>query len=961
MAVVGHHQPGQCSDRVRATNEDSPPPAARNHRDARQTAGRQPLSVEEGRCQVTTVLPETDAAGLSSQLVYRFGGGQADGSGSDRNLLGGKGAGLAEMSGLGIPVPPGFTITTSVCNAYYDADRTYPDGLEPDVRAGLAHVEEIAGASFGDAENPLLVSVRSGARVSMPGMMDTILNLGLNDEIAEGLARATGNPRFAYDSYRRFVQMYGEVVMGVAKVDETDGDPFEELLDAKKAARGVEIDTELGADDLRALVTEFKALILERAGQDFPTDPWEQLWGAIGAVFSSWDNPRARIYRQLNGYSDDWGTAVSVQAMVFGNLGDDCATGVLFTRDPSTGERALFGEFLVNAQGEDVVAGIRTPQPITIAVRQPDDPPSLEETMPQAFGELAEACETLEQHFRDMQDIEFTIQQERLWILQTRGGKRSGRAMLKIAADMVAEGALTEYEALRRLDPGQLTELLHPIFAAGAPRHVIATGLPASPGAAVGRVVLTPADAVDWAARGERVVLVRDETSPEDIEGMKDAAAILTARGGMTSHAAVVARGMGKCCVTGCGALRIDYASRTFSVEAPDGRSVTVAQGDTLSIDGSTGEVILGALPLAEAEFPPEYEKVMRWVDDTRRLDVRANADTPEDAERARAFGAEGIGLCRTEHMFFGPDRILAVRQMILATTEPERREALDKILPMQREDFIGILRAMAGLPVTIRLLDPPLHEFLPQTQEERCELASTLGIEMADVEARVDALREFNPMLGHRGVRLAITYPEIYEVQVRAIIEAACELDAEGVDVSPEIMIPLVGMDEELRQLRERTVAVAEQVFEERGQRIEYTIGTMIELPRACILADRIAKHADFFSFGTNDLTQTTFGLSRDDAGRFLSEYLRRGVMPVDPFVELDQDGVGGLVKLGIERGRATKPGLKIGICGEHGGDPSSVAFCHAEGFDYVSCSPFRVPIARLAAAQAALDTDEG
>ena len=909
---------------------------------------------------MTTVLPETETAGLSAQLVYRFGGGQAEGSGDDRNLLGGKGAGLAEMSGLGIPVPPGFTLTTAVCNAYYDHDHTYPAGLEDEVRAGLAHVEKIAGTTFGDADDPLLVSVRSGARVSMPGMMDTILNLGLNDETAEGLARASGNARFAYDSYRRFVQMYGEVVMGVGKLDETDSDPFEELLNAKKQANAVELDTDLDADALRELVSEFKALIRERTGQEFPSDPWDQLWGAIGAVFSSWDNPRARIYRELNGYSDAWGTAVNVQAMVFGNLGEDCATGVFFTRDPSTGERAIFGEFLINAQGEDVVAGIRTPRPITVAARRASDPLSLEEAMPEAYGELAAACNTLEQHFRDMQDIEFTIQQGRLWILQTRGGKRSGMAMLKIAVDMVSEGALTEDEALRRLDPEQLNELLHPVFASGATRDVIATGLPASPGAAVGRVVFTPADAVDWAARGERVVLVRDETSPEDIEGMKDAAAILTVRGGMTSHAAVVARGMGKCCVTGCGALRIDFEARTFTVDVPDRDAVTVQQGDTLSIDGSTGEVILGALPLAEAEFPPEYDAVMRWVDEARRLDVRANADTPEDAVRARAFGAQGIGLCRTEHMFFGPDRILAVRQMILATNEAERRTALAQILPMQREDFVGIMHAMAGFPVTIRLLDPPLHEFLPQTRAERNELASTLGLEVADIEARVAALREFNPMLGHRGVRLAITYPEIYEVQVRAIIEAACDLDAEGVEVAPEIMIPLVGMEEELRALRARTIAVADQVFEERDRRIEYTIGTMIELPRACILADRIAEHADFFSFGTNDLTQTTFGLSRDDAGRFLPEYVRQHVLPVDPFVELDREGVGALVRFGIERGRQTKPGLKVGICGEHGGDPSSVAFCHAEGFDYVSCSPFRVPIARLAAAQAALESDE-
>ncbi len=797
----------------------------------------------------------------------------------------------------------------------------------------------------------------------MPGMMDTILNLGLNDETAAGLAERSGNPRFAYDSYRRFVQMYGDVVLGVSRADDTEEDPFEALLNEKKHDRGVIIDTDLDADALRELVGEYKALVQERTGAPFPEDPWQQLWGAIGAVFDSWETPRAVFYREMNGYPSSWGTAVNVQAMVFGNLGDDCATGVLFTRHPSTGERRIFGEFLVNAQGEDVVAGTRTPQSIAKAGRLPDDPPSLEESMPEVYRQIAESCDNLERHFQDMQDIEFTVQQRKLWILQTRSGKRSGQAMVKIAVDMVEEGLIDQTEALRRMDPDQLNELLHPVFdqasATYEQRTVIATGLGASPGAAVGRVVFTSGDAVQWAERGEDVILVRDETSPEDIEGMKDARAILTARGGMTSHAAVVARGMGKCCVTGCSALELDYPNRQFSVDVPGHGPMTVSEGDTISVDGTTGEVILDALPLAEAVFPPEYERLMTWVDERRRLRVRANADTPDDAERARNFGAEGIGLCRTEHMFFGTDRILAVRQMILSRTEEERREALEKILPFQRDDFLGILRAMAGYPVTIRLLDPPLHEFLPHSKSEIEELAASLGLTADDVARRVESLREFNPMLGHRGVRLAITYPEIYEVQVRAIIEAACQLEREGLHVEPEIMIPLVGIETELEQLRELTEATAERVFEECGARVPYTVGTMIELPRACVVADRIAEHADFFSFGTNDLTQTTFGLSRDDAGRFLPAYVKQQILPNDPFVVLDQDGVGGLVKLGIERGRSTKPDLKVGICGEHGGEPSSVAFCHRADLNYVSCSPYRVPIARLAAAQAALEAE--
>ena len=909
---------------------------------------------------MTTTSKPSAAQQFTEGMVHFFGDGGGHGSRALRDLLWGKGAGLAEMSSLGIPVPPGFTITTEVCNAFYALGRTFPAGLAEEVAANLKLVEDRVGTKFGDPSNPLLVSVRSGARVSMPGMMDTILNLGLNDATAEGLAARSGNARFAYDSYRRFVQMYGDVVLGVSKESETDHDPFEVLLSAKKRDRGVDVDTDLDAAALKELVAEFKALVLERTGQPFPNDPNEQLWGAIGAVFNSWETPRAVVYRAMHNYPDTWGTAVNVQAMVFGNLGDDCATGVLFTRDPSAGDRYIFGEFLVNAQGEDVVAGTRTPQPIAKAARRADGPLSLEEAMPEAYVELAKACATLERHFRDMQDIEFTIQQGRLWVLQTRNGQRGGLAMVKIAVDMVDEGLLTSDEAILRVAPEQLDELLHPVFDKKAPEYesrvVLTTGLGASPGAAVGKVVFTPGDAVQWAARGEDVILVRDETSPEDIEGMKDASAILTARGGMTSHAAVVARGMGKCCVTGCDALQIDYAHREFTVRVEGRGEVVVREGDILSIDGTTGEVIAGPLPLAEAVFPPEYDRLMAWVDQARTLRVRANADTPEDADRARSFGAEGIGLCRTEHMFFGADRILAVRQMILSQTETERRAALEKILPFQREDFHGILKSMAGFPVTIRLLDPPLHEFLPHTSQEITELAHHLGLRSADVERRVEGLREFNPMLGHRGVRLAITFPEIYEVQVRAIMEAACDLRTEGVDVEPEIMIPLVGMEAELEELRALTVQTASQVLTERGVTIPYTIGTMIELPRACVIADRIALHADFFSFGTNDLTQTTFGLSRDDAGRFLPSYIKRHVLERDPFVELDREGVGGLIRLAIEKGRATKPDLKLGICGEHGGNPPSVAFCHEAGLNYVSCSPYRVPIARLAAAQAAL-----
>ena len=909
---------------------------------------------------MTTLSHVSAASPLGAQLVYFFGGDQTDGNGRMRELLGGKGAGLAEMSSLGIPVPPGFTITTEVCNAFYQLGREYPEALADQVRAGIVHIERAVGARFGDPANPLLVSVRSGARVSMPGMMDTVLNLGLSEETAEGLAVRSGRPRFAYDSYRRFVQMYGDVVLGLKPSSATERDPFEELLDAKKRQQGVALDTELDAEALHELVQEFKALIRERTGVEFPDDPWVQLWGAVGAVFQSWENPRAMAYRAMHGYPSSWGTAVNVQAMVFGNLGDDCATGVTFTRHPATGERRMFGEFLVNAQGEDVVAGIRTPQPINAADVKDATEISMEDSLPELYRELVAAGDRLEKHFRDMQDIEFTIQQGKLWILQTRAGKRTGRAMVTVAADLVEEGMIDESEALRRQEPERLEELLHPAFDRSQGSTVIARGIGASPGAAVGRVVFTAEAAADASAGGEATILVRVETSPEDVVGMREAAGILTARGGSTSHAAVVARGWGKCCVVGCGALEIDYQTGRFSVEVPGQGRVTVQAGDIISIDGTTGEVMLGALPLVDPVLPPEYDLLMGWADRVRRLRVRTNADTPEDADRARRFGAEGVGLCRTEHMFFGEDRILAVRQMILAEDEAGRRAALSKILPIQRADFRGILRAMAGLPVTIRLLDPPLHEFLPREAGELASVAGAIGVSVDDVRRRVDALHEFNPMLGHRGVRLAITYPEIYEVQVQAIMEAACELRAEGIDAQPEIMIPLVGTSEELRILREQTVAVAERVLAASGSHVAYSIGTMIELPRACVVAGEIAEHADFFSFGTNDLTQTTFGLSRDDSGRFLPAYLAQQVLASDPFVHLDREGVGGLIRIGVERGRAARPGLKVGICGEHGGDPSSIEFCHQQGFDYVSCSPYRVPIARLAAAQAALAEPE-
>ncbi len=894
-----------------------------------------------------------------AKFVYAFGGGRAEGNAEMRALLGGKGANLAEMAGLGLPVPPGFTITTDVCLYHYRHGQSYPPGLRAEVEKHLAQVEKLVGRRFGDPQNPLLVSVRSGARASMPGMMDTILNLGLNQDTVEGLIRQSGDARFAYDSYRRFVQMYGDVVLGLKPETPESPDPFAALLDAKKRQRGIELDTELSADDLQELVAEYLALVRQRTGTDFPGDPHDQLWGAIGAVFRSWNNPRAITYRKLNRIPEDWGTAVNVQAMVFGNLGSDCATGVAFTRNPSTGEKQLYGEFLVNAQGEDVVAGIRTPQQITLAASRewarrqgiPEQEraaryPSLEEALPRCYRELQRICKRLERHYRDIQDIEFTIERGRLWMLQTRNAKRTAQAAVRAAVDMVREGLIDKKTAVLRVRPEDLDQLLHPSLRPDSPRDLLAKGLPASPGAATGKVVFTAEGAERMAAEGEKVILVRMETSPEDIHGMHAAQAILTARGGMTSHAAVVARGMGKCCVAGCGELEIDYEREEFRV----GDRI-IRKGEWITLDGSTGEVYAGQVPLVEPQWSPEFDQFMRWADGFRRLGVRANADTPQDAALARRFGAEGIGLCRTEHMFFEADRIDAVREMILAPDRPARERALAKIKPMQKEDFKAIFRAMEGLPVTIRLLDPPLHEFLPQADEEVEALAAKLGVAAAALRQKRDALQEFNPMLGHRGCRLGITFPEIYVTQVRAILEAVRELQAEGVRANPEIMIPLVGEASELRILRQE----AQQVARDLGCRIP-PIGTMIEVPRAALTADEIAAEAEFFSFGTNDLTQTTFGMSRDDAGKFLPTYVERRILESDPFVSLDEKGVGALIRMGIEKGRKVRPDLKVGICGEHGGDPVSVAFCHRVGLDYVSCSPYRVPVARLAAAHAAL-----
>ncbi|HEY8515386.1 MAG TPA: pyruvate, phosphate dikinase [Candidatus Binatia bacterium] len=903
-------------------------------------------------------------AAALSKTIYSFGGGRADGRADMKNLLGGKGANLAEMASIGLPVPPGFTITTEVCTYYYANGRKYPASLRDDVRKAMAKVEQIVGKKFGDPKNPLLVSVRSGARASMPGMMDTILNLGLNDETVAGLAAAANNERFAYDSYRRFVQMYGDVVLGLKPESDKEHDPFEVVLEEKKRARGVTGDLELTTEDLKELVTEFKDLILRRTGKPFPEDPWDQLWGAIGAVFGSWMNQRAITYRKLYGIPSDWGTAVNVQAMVFGNLGDDCATGVAFTRDPATGEKKFYGEFLVNAQGEDVVAGIRDPQKVTIeasrAVAESKGmseeerkrvAPSLEEVMPEAYKQLRAVAEKLERHYRDMQDIEFTIERKKLYMLQTRNGKRTATAAVKIAVDMVNERLIDRETAVTRVDPASLDTLLHRQVDPKAPKTLLAKGLPASPGAAAGAVVFSADEAAAAAAEGKKTILVRIETSPEDIHGMHAAEGILTARGGATSHAAVVGRGMGKPCVVGCNALAIDYAGGKMTV----GDKV-VRAGDDITIDGATGAVYLGLVPTIEPKVSGDFQKLMSWADKVRKLKVRANADTPHDATVARQFGAEGIGLCRTEHMFFEGDRIDAVREMILADDTEGRRRALAKILPMQKEDFKGIFRAMAGLPVTVRLLDPPLHEFLPHTDAEIKDLSTKIGVSVEKLRNKVTSLHELNPMLGHRGCRLGITFPEIYEIQVRAIIEAACELTREKVKVIPEIMIPLVGTVAELKILRELTDDVARAVMNEYKVKVAYTVGTMIEVPRAAITARDIATEAEFFSFGTNDLTQMTLGLSRDDAGKFLPEYVERNIFPTDPFVSVDQTGVGFLMEHAVKEGRATRPNLKCGICGEHGGDPASVIFCHQVGLDYVSCSPYRVPVARLAAAHAAL-----
>jgi pyruvate,orthophosphate dikinase len=886
-----------------------------------------------------------------AKWVYRFGRGKADGRAEMRDLLGGKGANLAEMSALGLPVPPGFTITTEVCTYYYANGKAFPSDLEDQVAAGLAEIESILGAKFGDSSRPLLVSVRSGARVSMPGMMDTVLNLGLNDATAAGLARLSGDQRFAYDSYRRFIQMFGNVVLGV------EHHAFEEILDLHKSDRAVELDTELTAEDWKKVIEDYKAKVLEELGRPFPQDPMEQLWAAIGAVFGSWNITRAVTYRRINNLPDEWGTAVNVQAMVFGNMGEDCATGVAFTRNPSTGAREFYGEYLINAQGEDVVAGIRTPQHLTLAGKTANNStlPAMEETMPDVFRQLCDVREQLERHYREMQDIEFTVQRGKLFMLQTRNGKRTAAAALKIAVDMCAEGLIDHETAVARIDPASLDQLLHPTLDPKAKKTVIAKGLPASPGAASGRVVFDADEAEDRASKGEQVVLVRVETSPEDIHGMHAAVGILTTRGGMTSHAAVVARGMGRPCVSGAGDIRVSYDQKTMTV-----RSHRLAEGDVITIDGGTGEVMLGAVPTIEPELSGDFAQLMSWADAIRRLKVRTNAETPLDARTARQFGAEGIGLCRTEHMFFDADRIIAMREMIMAESVDGRKKALAKILPMQRKDFVDLFRIMKGLPVTIRLLDPPLHEFLPNTTEEMAEVAAAAGISVDAVAARAAQLHEANPMLGHRGCRLGITYPEIYEMQARAIFEAAAEVKrVDGETVEAEVMIPLVSIPKELSIIKAAVDRVAADVARETGAALPYLVGTMIELPRAALLAGEIAKDAGFFSFGTNDLTQTTYGLSRDDAARFLMAYERQGILKQDPFISLDPDGVGELVRIAAERGRRARPGLKLGICGEHGGDPASIHFCANVGLDYVSCSPYRVPIAKLAAAQAALSGD--
>lgn len=883
-----------------------------------------------------------------AKWVYTFGDGRAEGQSTMRNLLGGKGANLAEMSNLGLPVPPGFTITTEVCTYYYDHGKTYPAELEAEVTKALEHIGALTGKGFGDRENPLLVSVRSGARASMPGMMDTVLNLGLNDVTVEALAKGAGDARFAWDSYRRFIQMYSDVVLGV------DHYHFEDILESTKERKGFTLDTDLSADEWKVIVSEYKKIVEQELGKPFPQDPKEQLWGAIGAVFGSWMNARANKYRELHNIPASWGTAVNVQAMVFGNLGETSATGVAFTRNPSTGEKALYGEFLINAQGEDVVAGIRTPQDITEAARiaAGSDKPSLEKAMPEAYAEFIRICGLLEGHYRDVQDVEFTIERGKLWMLQTRNGKRTAKAALKIAVDLAHEGLITKDEAIARIDPASLDQLLHPTIDPKAERKVMATGLPASPGAASGEIVLDSDEAEAAKAAGKKVILVRVETSPEDIHGMHAAEGILTARGGMTSHAAVVARGMGKPCVSGAGTLKVDIAAGTVSA-----LGTVLKKGDHITIDGSTGQVLIGQVKMIEPELSGEFGILMGWADAHRRMKVRTNAETPLDAKTARGFGAEGIGLCRTEHMFFEGERIVAVREMILADDTKGRRAALAKLLPMQRNDFIELFTIMSGLPVTIRLLDPPLHEFLPHSDEEIAEVAKAMNASPEKLRARALELHEFNPMLGFRGCRLAVAYPEIAEMQARAIFEAAVEAAKKtGKAVIPEVMVPLVMAKPELDFVKARIDAMANEVKKETGAEFTYQVGTMIELPRAALRAAEIAQSAEFFSFGTNDLTQTTLGISRDDAASFLGSYTAGGLLPSDPFVTLDQDGVGELVKLAAERGRSTRASIKLGICGEHGGDPASITFCEGAGLDYVSCSPYRVPIARLAAAQAAI-----
>ncbi len=884
-----------------------------------------------------------------NKMVYSFGGSKTEGRAAMKNLLGGKGANLAEMARLGIPVPPGFTITTEMCNEYQRLGGKYPVGLKEKVKKALARIEKDMSQKFGDVGDPLLVSVRSGARASMPGMMETVLNVGLNEKTIKGLISKTGDERFALDSYRRLIQMYANVVM------EMDGDILRDVLDGYKKKKRCKYDIELTVEDWKKLIARFKKEVKKHTGSNFPEEPWKQLWGAIGAVFESWNGHKAVTYRKLNNIPSDWGTAVNVQTMVFGNLGDTSATGVAFTRDPATGERIFYGEFLPNAQGEDVVAGIRTPQPINEARKSDPSLESLEALMPKIYRQLDNIQKRIERHYTDMQDVEFTIQENKLWMLQTRVGKRTAQSAVKIAVEMVKEGLINKKTAVMRVQPEQLDQLLHPALDPKAPKKRIAKGLNASPGAASGKAVFSADEAEELGAAGEKVMLVRLETSPEDIHGMHAAQGILTARGGMTSHAAVVARGMGTPCVAGCSEIEVDYKKQVFRA----GNTV-VKKGDEITIDGSTGEVFLGRISTIAPKLTGEFGTFMKWVDDIRRLGVRTNADTPKDSAIARDFGAEGIGLCRTEHMFFEEDRIAAVREMILADDEAGRRKALAKILPFQRKDFIGIFKAMEGLPVTIRLLDPPLHEFLPQTEKDIKALAGQMKVSPAKLKARVAALHEFNPMLGHRGCRLGVTYPEIYEVQVRAIFEAACRLKKKKVKVKPEVMIPLVGHINEYIPLEEMTRKVAREVMKKHGIRVQYLVGTMIELPRAALTAAEIAAHAEFFSFGTNDLTQTTFGLSRDDAGNFLRDYVEKKILSDDPFVTLDQSGVGELVEMGTRRGRAARRGLKVGICGEHGGDPESVKFCHRVGMDYVSCSPYRVPIARLAAAHAVLEEEE-